>query len=70
MSAATSAAEGGLTANEEVSGMNELPIDLRVLIAERDERMRAAGLLPPRNPRRSSFEVLRDVRRARPSHAA
>ena len=50
--------------------MNELPIDLRVLIAERDERMPAAGLLPPRNPRRSSFEVLRDVRRTRPSHAA
>ena len=51
--------------------MDPMMIDPTLLLAERDERLRAAGLLPWRNPRRTSFEVLRDVRRRREQrHAA
>jgi len=42
---------------------------LDVLIRERDERLRNAGLLRQRNPRRSSLEVLSDIRRNRPQFA-
>ncbi len=45
--------------------MDPLLSDLKMLNAERDERLEAAGLLPRRNPRRTSFEVLRDVKRRR-----
>ena len=45
--------------------MDPLMTDLKALIDERNERFEDAGLLPRRNPRRTSFEVLRDVRRRR-----
>ena len=45
--------------------METLPIDMQVLFDARDERFEAAGLLPRRNPRRSSMEIMRDVRRRR-----
>ena len=45
--------------------MDPLTSDLKLLLDERDERLAAAGLLPRHNPRRTSFEVLRDVRRRR-----
>ena len=43
--------------------MDPLLTDLKALLEERNERFEDAGLLPRRSPRRSSFEVLRDVRR-------
>ena len=45
--------------------MDPLLTDLKMLVAEREERFETAGLLPRHNPRRTSFEVLRDVRRRR-----
>lgn len=44
-----------------------LASDHDLLTFERDERLRRAGLLPSTNPRRTSFEVLRDVRLRRRS---
>ena len=49
--------------------MNAMTIPLDVLIRERNERLRTSGLLPQRNPRRSSLEVLSDIRRNRPQFA-
>lgn len=43
--------------------MDLLTSDLKTVIAERDERLEDAGLLPRHSARRTSFEVLRDVRR-------
>lgn len=65
MSAATSADEIGVTTKEEVITMDPLLTDLKALLEDRDERYAEAGLLPRRLPRRSSLEIMRDVRRRR-----
>jgi hypothetical protein len=44
--------------------MDLLANEAKVLIQARDERFEAAGLLPLHR-RRSSFEILRDVKRRR-----
>jgi len=54
---------------KEVNDVNAMTIPLGVLIRERNERLRTAGLHPQRNPRRSSLEVLSDIRRNRPQFA-
>lgn len=44
--------------------MNPMSIEPSILHREREERLRIAGLLPQRT-RRSSLEVLSDIRRDR-----
>lgn len=45
--------------------MDPLLTDLKALLEDRDERYADAGLLPRRLPRRSSLEIMRDVRHRR-----
>ena len=45
--------------------IDSLLIDFQAQLEARDDRLEAAGLIPARHRRRSSLEIMREIRRCR-----